>query len=85
MKSRKWKTTAWFISLPFSARRENTSGIEPEVAPDLSGAINFAPSADLAPNPRLLQRKNEELELRLAQVEEWIARQDKRFKPWLTR
>jgi len=59
------------------------SSVSEDQAPDLSGAADYTPCADLHPDPRSLQRKNQELELRLALVESWIAERDKRFKPWL--
>lgn len=62
------------------------SGTPDEAAsPDLSDAINYVPSADLTPDPRLLQRKNQELEARLKSVEDWIAKRDRGFRSWLIR
>lgn len=46
---------------------------------DLSGAAAYNPSADLDPSPRLLQRKNQELENRVKFIEEYLSKRDKSF------
>lgn len=49
---------------------------------DPEDVIQYQPSADISPDPRLLQRRINEQEIRLTLIEEWISKRDKGFRRW---
>lgn len=51
---------------------------------DMSGAADFAPTVDMHPEPRQMQRAIRELTTRVTAIESYLSKRDKRFTPWMT-